>query len=64
LPQIAGKAHHQLLVEKQIHDQRTTTHIRVLRSAERESEIARMLGGEAAGDTTKAHARELLGLLH
>jgi DNA repair protein RecN (Recombination protein N) len=64
LPQIAGKAHHQLLVEKQVHEQRTTTHIRVLRTAERESEIARMLGGEAAGDTTKAHARELLGLLH
>lgn len=64
LPQIAGKAHHQLLVEKRIEDNRTSTHIRVLPSDERELEITRMLGGNTAGDATRAHARELLGMLH
>lgn len=64
LPQIAGKAHHQLLVEKRIEGNRTSTHIRALHSEEREVEITRMLGGNTAGDATRAHARELLGMLH
>ncbi|RME44894.1 MAG: DNA repair protein RecN, partial [Caldilineae bacterium] len=58
LPQIAafGDAHYH--VTKTIAGERTTTHVRPLRTGEREEELASMLG--SLSDTTRQSARELL----
>lgn len=59
LPQVAALAHHQLQVEKQVHEDRTRTHVRVLDTGERVNALAQMLGG-GGGDTAREHARSLM----
>lgn len=59
LPQIACRAHHHFLVEKNVVQGRTVVQVRHLDKEERVREIARMLAGEA-GETALQHARELL----
>jgi DNA repair protein RecN (Recombination protein N) len=61
LPQIASRAHHQIVVEKGAHDGTTTADVRVVTDDDRVTELARMLGGDAERDVSRAHARELLG---
>jgi DNA repair protein RecN (Recombination protein N) len=60
LPQVAALANEHLRIEKQIADARTRTAVTVLQGAERVREIAAMLGGAPASDSTMRAATELL----
>jgi DNA repair protein RecN (Recombination protein N) len=60
LPQIAARAHHHIQVSKGARGGVTTADVAVLSGAERVTEIARMLGGDAESELSQAHARELL----
>ncbi len=62
LPQLAARAHQQLLVEKHEVKGLASTRVRELAGEERVREIARMLGGKPDSPTSREHARELLGL--
>ena len=59
LPQVAAAAHRQFAVSKQYDGRRTVTAVDELGGAEREAELARMLGGQDT-DSARAHARTLL----
>jgi DNA repair protein RecN (Recombination protein N) len=61
LPQIAARAHHHIVVTKGAREGVTAADISVVDGDSRVSEIARMLGGDAESDISRAHARELLG---
>jgi len=61
LPQVAAQGDHQWCVKKVSEEGQTFSHIERLSRQERVDEIARMLGGSSVTDTTKRHARELLG---
>jgi len=58
LPQIAGYADTHFHVEKDVSEQRTATHIRVLSDADRVEELAVMLG--TPSDGTRRSAQEIL----
>jgi DNA repair protein RecN (Recombination protein N) len=62
LPQIAkfGRSHFKIV--KKVVKGRTTTTIQALDREARVAELARMLGGVEITETTRAHAREMLGL--
>ena len=62
LPQVAAQANHQWQVSKETHGGKTLSSIRALNGEERIEEVARMLGGAKITDTTRKHAREMLGL--
>lgn len=62
LAQIAARADHHYRVEKEVIAGRTVSRVRRLEPAEREAELARMLGGQTSGAALE-HARELLGHL-
>jgi DNA repair protein RecN (Recombination protein N) len=61
LPQIAARAHHHIVVTKGAREGVTAADVNVVDAADRITEIARMLGGDAESDISRAHARELLG---
>ncbi len=61
LAQVAAQGHQHWKVEKQSLNNSTTSSITSLNRQERVEEIARMLGGTEITDTTRRHARELLG---
>jgi DNA repair protein RecN (Recombination protein N) len=61
LPPIAARAHQHLQVTKTTRGGRTRATVSALTGSARVEEIARMLGGEAATETARRHARELLG---
>jgi DNA repair protein RecN (Recombination protein N) len=58
--QIAARAHHHVLVRKGAVGTVTTADTHVVTAEERIVEIARMLGGDADREVSRAHARELL----
>jgi DNA repair protein RecN (Recombination protein N) len=60
LPQIASQAHAQFVVEKITLDDRTLTKIQEVTGVQRETEIARMLGGGTVTPTIKQAAVEML----
>lgn len=60
LPQIASQAHAQFVVEKTTLDDRTLTKVQEVTGAQRETEIARMLGGGTITPTIKQLAIEML----
>lgn len=60
LPQLASRAHHHIVVEKGAQGGTTTADVRVVTDDDRVAELARMLGGDAERDVSRAHARELL----
>jgi DNA repair protein RecN (Recombination protein N) len=61
LPQVAAFADHHLVVCKTVQRGRTVSAVRALRGlGERESELARMLGGEEVGAAARGHAAQLL----
>lgn len=60
LPQVAACADHHYVVAKKRDKTGTSSTVSPTTSAQREHEIARMLGGEKISDTTMAHAREML----
>ena len=62
LPQVAACADHHYLVAKQRARQGTLSRVLPLATEARETEIARMLGGERLSETTVAHAREMLSM--
>ena len=62
LPQLASRARSHLLVEKK--EERgglAATRVETLQGEARVREIARMLGGDPESETSRVHARELLG---
>jgi len=61
LPMIAAFGSSHFEVVKGVEGGRTFTTVRPLRGAEREREVARLLAGARATDTTRRQARELLG---
>ena len=61
LPQIAACGKTQFLIEKQVKGKRTVTSVTRLDDDARVGEIARMMGGSAAGEKALASAKELLG---
>ena len=60
LPQIAAQATTHYVVEKTEEKKRTLTRVRNVDGADREREIARLLGGEPDSELARSHARELL----
>lgn len=60
LPQIAACGRTHFLIEKRSNGRRTMTSVSQLEGDERVAEIARMMGGAAAGEKAMASARELL----
>jgi DNA repair protein RecN (Recombination protein N) len=61
LPQVAAQAAQHLQVSKTQHNGATLSHIQALNKTERVEEIARMLGGIQITETTREHAKEMLG---
>lgn len=61
LPQVAALAAQHLQVSKTQANGATLSHIQALDSKERVEEIARMLGGINITETTRSHAKEMLG---
>ena len=61
LPQVAAQGNHHFKVSKTQSSEKTISQVQNLGRAERVEEIARMLGGATITDTTRRHARELLG---
>ena len=64
LPQVASQADHHLCVEKSAVKGRTVTTVRAVMGADREQEIARMLGGERVTQKVRETAAELLAGTH
>lgn len=62
LPQVAAQGAHHLKVSKTQQDGHTLSHIHRLDENARVEEISRMLGGLEITDTTRRHAREMLGM--
>jgi DNA repair protein RecN (Recombination protein N) len=62
LPQVAAQADWQWSIAKETSDGATFSRVRVLDEAGRVEELARMLGGVKITDTTRKHAREMLGV--
>lgn len=62
LPQVACMADHQYYIEKQVHDERTSTQVQELDEEGRVQELARMLGGVEVTEKTVYHAQEMLKL--
>jgi DNA repair protein RecN (Recombination protein N) len=60
LAQIAARAHHHIVVRKSEGGVVTTSDTTVVQHEGRVVEIARMLGGDADREVSRAHARELL----
>ncbi len=60
LPQIAACGRTHFLIEKRSNGRRTMTSVSQLKGDERVAEIARMMGGAAAGEKAMESARELL----
>ncbi|HBP89997.1 MAG TPA: hypothetical protein DD706_20150 [Nitrospiraceae bacterium] len=60
LPQIASQAHAQFVVEKTTLDDRTLTKVQEVTGTQRETEIARMLGGGNLTPTIRKTAGEML----
>lgn len=64
LPQIAVFSDHHLLIEKNVEDQNTLTHITSITSKEVEKEINRLVGGLEVTETTSIHSREMIQTAH
>jgi len=60
LPQIAACGRTHFLIEKRVQGSRTVTSVSRLTDADRVTEVARMMGGSAAGIKAMESARELL----
>ena len=62
LPQVAAQGDHHFHITKSTVEGQTRTQVSVLNNLERIEEIARMLGGVTLTETTRSHAKEMLGL--
>jgi len=61
LPQIASHADVHYVIEKSVNKKRTVTQARKLNAADRQEEIARMLGGLAVTSAVRKTAAEMIG---
>ncbi|KUO70223.1 MAG: hypothetical protein APF77_18185 [Clostridia bacterium BRH_c25] len=61
LPQIASLSDNHIYVDKIVESNKTFTKIKILNTAERIKEIARMLGGNENIEASMAHAKKLIG---
>jgi DNA repair protein RecN (Recombination protein N) len=61
MPQVAAHADTHLRVAKEVAGGRTVASVTELDFEERVQELARMLGGRTVTDTTREHAREMIG---
>jgi DNA repair protein RecN (Recombination protein N) len=61
-PQVASQGNQHLRVEKSTNNGKTTTQLNLLSAEQQTEEIARMLGGLDITETTREHAREMLGV--
>jgi DNA repair protein RecN (Recombination protein N) len=61
LPQVAAQADWQWSIAKETTGGETFSRVQVLDPQARIEEVARMLGGINITDTTRSHAREMLG---
>jgi DNA repair protein RecN (Recombination protein N) len=61
LPQIASQADAHYVIEKSVSNKRTVTQARRLARADRQEEIARMLGGLAVTAAARRTAAEMIG---
>ncbi|MGI9264911.1 MAG: DNA repair protein RecN [Gammaproteobacteria bacterium] len=61
LPQVASQGHHHVRVSKLTDGKTTRTTLTELDPDQRVEELARMLGGVEITDTSREHAREMLG---
>jgi DNA repair protein RecN (Recombination protein N) len=64
LPQIAAHGDVQYHISKQVRGGRTVTRVVRLDTAARETELARMIAGDAASSGMRASAAEMLGERH
>ncbi|WP_341503322.1 DNA repair protein RecN [Gallaecimonas sp. GXIMD4217] len=62
LPQVAGQGHQQMFVQKETKAGQTETLMQALDQEQRITELARLLGGDAISEASRANARELLSL--
>lgn len=62
LPQVASQGAEHLRVSKSLSGGQTLSRIEVLDQVERIDEVARMLGGVEITETTRQHAKEMLGI--
>lgn len=60
LAQVASKAHHHLVVSKEVNKKGATSRISVLNDDMKIQEIARMMGGDTGSKQSIAHAKSLL----
>jgi DNA repair protein RecN (Recombination protein N) len=60
LPQVAARANHHVMVEKEVRKGITYASARTLREEDRADEIARMLSGSMAVESAVEHARNML----
>ena len=60
---MAAAATHQVMIEKHEENGRTVVAAHMLSDAERVEEIARMIAGDKAGDTTRMQAQEMLEVM-
>ncbi len=63
-PQVASKGHQHFTVEKIAEKKTVRTQLRKLGDGEKIEEIARMLGGIAVTEQSRAHAKEMLSFTH
>lgn len=61
LPQVAACADHHLVVSKLTEQGQTISQVSAAEKEQRVTEVARMLGGERLSETSRAHAKEMLG---
>ncbi|UOQ42570.1 DNA repair protein RecN [Halobacillus salinarum] len=62
LPQVAAMADTHVRIEKQVHDDRTSTVVKEMNEEEKAEEISRMITGAELTETTFEHAKELLAM--
>lgn len=60
LAQVACKAHHHLVVSKEVNKKGATSRLTALSAEMKVAEIARMMGGDTGSEQSIAHARALL----
>ncbi|MBL4826506.1 MAG: DNA repair protein RecN [Spongiibacteraceae bacterium] len=63
-PQVASKGHHHLFVSKQTSKKSVSTRLQQLNDSDKIEEIARMLGGISISEQSRAHAKEMLSVVH
>ncbi len=64
LAQVAAKGHQHLGVSKSTSRKQVATRLNVLNNDDKINEIARMLGGMAITEQSRAHAKEMLAARH